>query len=251
MINKIFKKLIYLAGAFLSGILWFLRDYFKYNMLLKNGLQKSPLYLFPKIFDKSPYSHTFDKHYVYMDRWAFQHVQKSLPKEHVDVGSSIRFLSMATTVTKLKFVDIRPVQTDFENYECVEGSILALPFADNSVLSLSCLHVAEHIGLGRYGDPLDVQGTQKACKELERVLASGGTLYFALPIGKERTYFNAHRVHSPQTILNYFKNLKLEEFSAVTDMGQYVKNVDWHDFLDSSYSCGLFKFSKNSLLLNP
>ena len=43
------------------------------------------------------------------------------------------------------------------------------PFGDRSVPSLSCLHVVEHVGLGRYGDPLDPQGSIKAMRELQRV----------------------------------------------------------------------------------
>jgi hypothetical protein len=39
-----------------------------------------------------------------------------------------------------------------------------MPFEDNTALSLSCLHVAEHIGLGQYGGPLDPLGTKKHVK---------------------------------------------------------------------------------------
>ena len=47
----------------------------------------------------------------------------------------------------------------------------------------------EHIGLGRYGDPIDPQGTEKAATELQRVLAPGGDLYLSLPIEKESRVF--------------------------------------------------------------
>ncbi len=234
-----------MSGDLITGIFWYTRDVFRYRRLFRtSGAGVEPFFLFPKIFDKNPASHTFDKHYVYMDRWAFMQLQNARPEEHVDVGSSIRFLSMASTVTKLKFVDIRPVQTDFDNYECITGSILSMPFAENSVPSLSCLHVAEHIGLGRYGDPLDPRGTEKACKELARVLAQGSTLYFALPVGKQSVYFNAHRVHNPQTILEYFNGLSLVGFSAVNDQGHFVKDAQWQDYAAANYSCGMFTFKK-------
>ena len=119
-----------------------------------------------------------------------------------------------------------------------------MPFHDSSIESLSCLHVAEHIGLGRYGDPLDPQGTEKAAKELARVLAKDGFLYFALPIGKQAVYFNAHRVHNPLTIIEYFKDLKLAEFSAISDNGHFVFNAKPEDFVNANYSCGCFKFTK-------
>jgi hypothetical protein len=177
-LSKIFSK----AKALAMGPFWYTSDMLRYRALANVRGQKQPFFLLPRIFDKDPNSHTFDKHYVYMDRWAFGKILEAKPQEHIDVGSSIRFLSMASCVTRLKFVDIRPIKLDFNNFECIEGTILAMPFQDNSVASLSCLHVAEHIGLGRYGDPLDPLGTKKACLELARVLAPSGKLYFALPL---------------------------------------------------------------------
>jgi SAM-dependent methyltransferase len=238
------SKAFSLGKSLLSGLIWYPRDFFKFRRLQKQAGNSEPFYFMPRVLDKNPASHTFDKHYVYMDRWAFKLLQKNLPQEHVDVGSSIRFLSMASAVTKLKFVDIRPVKIDFDNFECIEGSILKMPFADNSVNSLSCLHVAEHIGLGRYGDPLDPEGTKKACLELKRILAPGGRLYFALPVGKSAVYFNAHRVHNPKTILEYFSGLKLQSFSAVNDAGRFVANANIGDYDNANYSCGMFEFVK-------
>ncbi len=52
------------------------------------------------------------------------------------------------------------------------ANILDLPFKGNSVESLSCMHVVEHIGLGRYGDPMDPEGDIEAIKELKRVVMS-------------------------------------------------------------------------------
>lgn len=244
MFKKAVKKMVRTTKYLIYGTFWYIKDFFNYRKLVRQTKQVVVLKFFPKIFDKNPASHTFDKHYVYMDRWAFKHLLTSRPQEHVDVGSSIRFLSMASTVTKLKFVDIRPVKLDFENFECIEGSILKMPFGDNSVGSLSCLHVAEHIGLGRYGDPLDPLGTQKACAELARILKPGGSLYFALPVGREMIYFNAHRIHSPETILEYFKDLKLLQFSAINDQGHFVKDANPEDYKNSIYACGCFQFVK-------
>lgn len=244
MIKKVFFKILSKIFFLIYGIYWYNRDFVRYLYLLKKENPNTKLKIFPQIFDKDPASHTFDKHYVYMDRWAFKKILKNQPKEHVDVGSSIRFLSMVSAVTKLKFVDIRPVNLDFDNFECIEGNILKLPFLEGSLNSISCLHVAEHIGLGRYGDGLDVAGTKKACIELSRVLAPGGRLYFALPIGKQNTYFNAHRVHMTQTIIQYFSQLKLLNFAAINDSGRFFEEANLSDYKNSTYSCGCFEFTK-------
>ncbi|MBK8696763.1 MAG: DUF268 domain-containing protein [Deltaproteobacteria bacterium] len=122
--------------------------------------------------------------------------------------------------------------------------LLSLPFADRSVPSLSCLHVIEHIGLGRYGDPLDPDGSLKALAELQRVVAPGGDFYLGVPIGRERVCFNAHRVLSPQTVLRALGELSLVEFSAVNDAGDLVRDARPEDFAKADYSCGLFHFTR-------
>jgi hypothetical protein len=121
-----------------------------------------------------------------------------------------------------------------------------MPFKNDSVVSLSCLHVAEHIGLGRYGDPLDPLGTKKACKELARILAPAGNLYFSLPVGKPKLCFNAHRIHSPKQIIEYFSGLEIVNFCAIDDEGKFRKDVDMSAFENATYACGLFHFTKKA-----
>jgi len=142
------------------------------------------------------------------------------------------------------FIDIRPLVANLENFDSKKGDILSIPYKDNCIQSLSCLHVAEHIGLGRYGDSLDPLGTKKACKELSRVLAINANLYFSLPVGKPRLCFNAHRIHSPQQIIEYFSNLELVELSGIDDEGNFTKNIDMALLAKSNYACGLFHFTK-------
>jgi SAM-dependent methyltransferase len=188
--------------------------------------------------------HPFDAHYFFQDVWAFKAIKASGAAQHVDVGSRAILVGMLTAVTHTIFVDIRPMNIILDNYTSQPASILALPFADQSVHSLSCLHVAEHIGLGRYGDALDPQGTIKACRELSRVLAPGGNLYFSLPVGRPRLCFNAHRIHASEQILAYFEDLALIEFSAVTDEGRMVGRVAPAAMENATYACGLFHFTK-------
>jgi hypothetical protein len=199
--------------------------------------------LYPCLDDRTS-STSFDTHYFYQDIWAFRKIFESGTKTHVDVGSKVDYVGFLTTITKTTFIDIRPLITDLPNYESKRGSILDMPYKDGEIPSLSCLHVAEHIGLGRYGDPMDPLGTVKACKELQRVLGPGGNLYFALPIGKPRVCFNAHRVHSPDQILEYFSELKLVEFSFVNDKGNFLLNADPAEGRNAKYGCGLFHFTK-------
>ena len=221
---------------------WFFRDWIRYARM--KGAE--PIRLrdtFPQLGDKVTTS-SFDRHYFFQDRWAFRHIHERGVQEHVDVGSRLDLIGFLSTFCKVTFVDIRPLTTPVDNVESREGSILAMPYPDDSVRSLSCLHVAEHIGLGRYGDPIDPAGTRKACAELSRVLAVDGDLYFSLPVGKPRVCFNAHRIHAPAQIIAYFPDLTLVEFSAIGDDRNFVRHADPDRLGTAEYACGLFHFVK-------
>jgi hypothetical protein len=131
-----------------------------------------------------------------------------------------------------------------DRLESIAGSVLAMPFGDRSLESLSCLHVAEHIGLGRYGDPLDPGGTVKAAAELQRVLREQGQLLFSLPVGRPRVCFNAHRIHDPRRIPEMFGELELIEFSGIDDRGTFVRRCDPADLAGERYACGLYRFTR-------
>jgi hypothetical protein len=174
-----------------------------------------------------------------------EHILAAAPARHVDVGSEVQFVAMLSTRVPVTFVDIRPLQAGgLPNLKSVEGSLLKLPFESGSVESLSCLHVAEHVGLGRYGDPLNPAGTRLACGELARVLAPKGNLFFSLPVGRPRVCFNAHRVHEPRQIIAYFPDLKLIEFSAVDDVDRLQRNIEPASMAGMEYACGLFHFQR-------
>jgi SAM-dependent methyltransferase len=199
--------------------------------------------MLPRFHDRTEFT-PFNKHLFYMGAWATRRIVDRKPTAHVDIGSSVIFISTLTAMVPVVFVDYRPLRAKMSGFVCVAGDILSLPFADDSLQSLSCLHVAEHIGLGRYGDGLDSLGTQKAMRELARVLAPGGDLLFAVPVGRERLCFNGHRVHAPATIVEGFSGFDLMEFSGVHDDGTYVERARLQDFSNNEYACGLYWFQK-------
>ena len=195
--------------------------------------------LFPQLGDWRTV-HELDPHYFHQDSWAANRIAEARPARHVDIGSRIDLVGFLTAVTNVTFVDIRPLEVDIERLTSIAGSILELPFADRSLESVSSLHVVEHIGLGRYGDPLDPQGSWKAMDELQRVVAAGGRLLFSGPIGRHRVCFNAHRIHDPLDILERFAELELLEFSVVDDANRFLRFVDPADYRDQRYACGMF-----------
>lgn len=240
--NKLITPLIELKLPNFPRYLVFFISYIRYRLKVKNNKPKIKD-IFPQLEDKTKDTRP-DPHYFYQATWTAGKIIEDKPKEHIDVGSQIDLIGFLTNITKVKFVDLRPLTLNLPNLEIIKDDITQLPFPDESVKSLSCLHVAEHIGLGRYGDKLDPKGTEKACHELARILAPGGNLYFSVPIGRERTEFNAHRVHQPETIMGYFARLSLMEFSAVDDHGRLILNAKPLDFRKNRFSCGLFHFKK-------
>ena len=222
----------------------FFADFFKYKKISKS--EKVNFFdIYPCLNDATPISQTGKGHYFYQDIWALSKVAKSSVSKHIDIGSRIDgFAGQCSAICEVEFLDFRPVDLGLDNFKMKQGSILELPYEDNSISSVSCLHVIEHIGLGRYGDPMDPSGSIKSAKELVRVLSNGGNLYIGVPIGRERVAFNAHRIFSPKTIKDFFSELKLVEFCAVNDSGYFVKNASFADFVSADYSCGLFHFKK-------
>lgn len=198
---------------------------------------------YPCFYEKTKTT-KFDLHYFYQDIWATKKIYENKISHHVDIGSNIQFAGFLTAFTKVSFVDIRQLEVMLDNFKSIKGDIIVLPFKNNSVCSLSCLNVAEHIGLGRYGDILDPFGTKKACQELSRVLAKNGNLYFSISVGKPKLCFNAHRISSPKKIIQYFGDLELVELSGIDDNGNFVKNIDIDILENSDYACGLFWFRK-------
>jgi uncharacterized protein DUF268 len=188
----------------------------------------------------------FDPHYFFQAAWLARRLQESRPSCHVDIGSSTMMINVLSASVNMVFVDYRPLRTRLSNLNSLAGDILRLPFRDASIASLSCLHVIEHVGLGRYGDPLDPAGSRLAAADLQRVVQSGGRLFLSTPVGRERVCFNAHRVHAPSTIQALFSSLHLETFSLVDDAGRFIEqaNLELADGLD--YGCGMFEFVKES-----
>jgi len=186
----------------------------------------------------------FDPHYFYQGAWLARRLSLTNPSLHVDVGSSVAMVSVLSAGVPMVFLDYRPLAVKLSGLQSVAGNAAILPFPDDSILSLSSLHVIEHVGLGRYGDPLDPEGTRRAAVELQRVLRPGGRLFLSVPVGRERVCFNAHRVFSPSTVSAFFQKLQLKSFSLVDDSGQLNEGVPLEAAVNLDYGCGLFEFVK-------
>ena len=186
----------------------------------------------------------FDPHYTYHPAWAARIVAETWPSKHIDIGSTLAFCTMVSAIVPVEFYDIRPAHLELKNLECKHGDLTALIFADDSVMSLSCMHVVEHVELGRYGDPLDPDGDLKAIGELKRVLAVGGSLLFVTPVGRPTVRFNAHRVYSYEQVASYFEGLRIRQFALIDDQGNFIEHADPAEADRQQYGCGCWWFMK-------
>ena len=225
----------------LFGLPRYLRDWHRYGRMAERV---------PAIVDSHPclsdwQRHTpFDAHYFYQGAWLARRLSESRPPAHVDIGSDIRMINVLSAFVPTEFVDFRPLDVELVDLKCSAGNLTALGRDDKSIDSLSCLHVIEHIGLGRYGDPIDPDGSDKALAELQRVLANGGRLYLSVPVGRQRVCFNAHRVFSTRTVSAGLPELELVEFSLVDDQGSFHEHADLAEADRQEYGCGLFVFER-------
>jgi SAM-dependent methyltransferase len=225
-----------------------MKTFLKFNDLSKNDdrFQLSWSDRYP-ILTEATKNTAFDTHYVFHTAWAARMVAKIKPQKHIDISSSLYFSTIVSAFIPVEFYDYRPAKLNLSNLYSKPGDLMALPFGDNTVESISCMHTIEHIGLGRYGDPLDPQGDLKAIHELKRVVKTKGHLLFVTPVGQPKIMFNAHRIYSYDQIISYFQGFILEEFSLIPDTANedgLITNAN-KDLADKQkYGCGCFHFIK-------
>lgn len=187
----------------------------------------------------------FDAHYIYHIAWAVRRILEFSPKKHIDIASSLYFITTISAYIPTVFYDFRPAQIKLNNLKTKRGNLLSLDFPDNSIESLSCMHVLEHIGLERYGDPFAPQGDLKAISELKRVIKPGGKLFIVVPMGEiDRIQYNAHRIYSYHSFIRNFNGFSINNFSFITDSGDFIEFACPKDTHNQRYGCGCFELTK-------
>lgn len=198
--------------------------------------------LWPCLDDKTAVTH-FEQYYFYQDTWAAKKVFEIEPDCLVDVGSTALLVGILSQRYLTISVDIRPLPVTLPNLECKKGTILDLPFLDNSVELLTSLCVIEHIGLGRYGDPLDTEGSKKAFREISRVVRPGGHVLISLPLSHTSfLLYNAHRVFERSDVL-----CSISDFKLVEELYLYPRPgsaMDIHKLVDFQYCVWCAHFMK-------
>ncbi|HTR28130.1 MAG TPA: DUF268 domain-containing protein [Puia sp.] len=226
--------------AWARSITWFSRDLRWYRKQTRgSAFSLHTADLLPCLTDKTDMT-PVEPIYFYQDSWAAAKIFSYKPPMHVDVASAVKTIGIISGFVPVTFIDIRPIPVSLPNLTFMKGTVLSLPFPDGSVDSISSLCVIEHIGLGRYGDPLDVRGSEKAIAELIRVTKSGGRILFSVPVDDScKIYFNAHRAFTPEYIVRCFAGCRLVE-------DRYIYNYDFTPAYvkEKGFGVGVYFFEK-------
>ncbi len=201
---------------------------------------------FPQLNDRTTQT-GFDAHYVYHTAWAARMVRQENPLVHVDVSSLLYFSAIVSAFVSVQFYDYRPAAIALSNLQSLSADLTHLDWPSGTVASLSCMHTIEHVGLGRYGDPIDPTGDLKAAGELSRVLTPGGLLLIVLPVGKPKIMFNAHRIYAYEQVTAMFPGLSVEQFALLTDDSRLglIETGAAELVSRQRYGCGCFAFRKS------
>ncbi len=193
-------------------------------------------------------------YYFWQDLWCARKIYQRRPPEHYDIGSRVDgFIAHVLPFMQVTMIDIRPLPQKVEGLKFIQADATNLEgIADRSIISLSSLCAPEHFGLGRYGDPVDPEACFMALRSMQRVLAPGGHLYIAVPVGDvSGVAFNAHRIFAPELVAETLNELRLEDF-AVINGTEYKEHISFDEFhamgLGINYRAnvdGLLEFVRN------
>jgi SAM-dependent methyltransferase len=238
--------------AALKGFLRYERDYYRLKQQNRAARSNWSIRLnYPCLKDFYDQPGTASGHYFHQDLLVAQKIFARNPLKHVDIGSRIDgFVAHIASFRNIEVFDYRELRTQVANVTFRQYDLLA-PSPDLSLYcdSLSCLHVIEHIGLGRYGDAIDLFGYLKALQSLASILKPGGILYLSAPFGEERIEFNAHRVFSLATLVEMVRpKFRLLSFACVNDAGELNPEANIDDLLvqepPANFSLGIFELQK-------
>jgi hypothetical protein len=227
----------------------YIKDLIKFRKRYKGELR-----IVPSLHDRYSSNGDYEHEYFWQDLFMAQKIFFDKPKTHLDIGSRIDgFIANIASFREVQVLDIREQTTKIPNVIFKQADLMdssSLKNHTGQYESISCLHTIEHFGLGRYGDPIMVDGFDVGFENICSMLSDDGTLYLSTPISN-RSYveFNSDRVTDYKKVLEIAEKLGLiiVEFRTITKDGVSESYSNDFETLMSSagdYILGLFIFKK-------
>jgi SAM-dependent methyltransferase len=236
----------------ISGLKWYFKDLSEIQKQLSKQDDFFISSYYPILSERKIESGYINSHYFWQDFYVARRIFENNPLKHVDIGSRIDgFVTHVASYREIELFDLRPLESHIENVTFIQ-----FDFSDEvSVIqdycdSLSCLHVIEHFGLGRYGDKIDINAHIKGLNNIKKILKKGGRFYFSVPIGPQRIEFNAHRIFSIDYLIKILsQDYIIDKLSIIDDKAKLHIDVKLSsDLLNSNfnctYGCGIFELIK-------
>lgn len=231
----------------LRGLPRYIRDLIKFKSLYTGRID-----FYPALNDWGQEGGMTSSEYFWQDLLVAQLISKANPKKHIDIGSRIDgFVAHVASFRDIEVFDVRPITRIIPGVRFIQADLMKNQ-ADmqNYCDSLSCLHAIEHFGLGRYGDPIDIDGYKSGLASMADFLQNEGTFYLSTPVGINRVEFNANRVFDPKIIIDEGLNhaLVLQKL-IVIDSSANIQEFDadhapLRELASQHYALGIFIFKK-------
>lgn len=225
----------------------FLYDYFLFIWKFKG---KEQIFLQPCLHDKYDQAGDINHEYFWQDLLVAQRVMEMVSDlNHCDVGSRIDgFVAHVASVRKITISDVRPTSVEIPNVNFIRNDLLNCTVEQEFDLVTS-LHTIEHIGLGRYGDSITLNGWKIGLASLAKMVKTSGILIVTCPIGRSAVRFNANYIISPFDVIKCAESCKLKirkikylKDHEFIDVQQGTPEFD--ELCDSEYNLGYFEFMK-------
>ena len=193
----------------------FLCEARRFRALLRqpSALLEAEFCLAPILGDRDSLAGSSRSLYFLQDLLCSQFVLRQPLDGHLDIGSRVDgFVAQVAASRPLDVLDVRPLPLDaFPQIRFRQGDILQPPLELRGAYALvSSLHALEHVGLGRYGDPLAADGFEQALRQAASLVRPGGLLLLSLPVARQerhRVEFNSQRLFSHQGLLPLLRQL--------------------------------------------
>ena len=231
----------------LRGLPRYVRDLFHFRSNYSGRLE-----LMPCLHDWYEEGGTTKSEYFWQDLLVARMIFGAKPEKHVDIGSRMDgFVAHVASFREIEVFDIRPITTQIPGVIFKQANLM-MPTKEigNYCDSLSCLHVLEHFGLGRYGDPIDPKGYERGLVNMANLLKKNGVFYLSVPIGIDRVEFNANHVFDPRVIVNLAmeNSLRLSALTVIQQGGRVevltLDEMQLTDLASQRYALGIFTFVK-------